>query len=89
MIIDVGAKVQQTMKVAVPPLQIFVSILQNLLFWLWHSIKKQSLPWYSKLCFIDEMGLFLLFRYMTIVGRRHGVEKIAFKAGEMRTRSWR
>jgi len=43
-IIDVGAKVQQTMKVAVPSLQIFVSILQNLLFWLWHSIKKQSLP---------------------------------------------
>ena len=88
-IIDVGAKVQQTMKVAVPPLQIFVSILQNLLFWLWHSIKKQSLPWYSKLCFIDEMGLFLLFRYMTIVRRRHGVEKIAFKAGVVNTRSWR
>ena len=42
-IVVVGAKVRQTMKVAVPPLQIFVSILQNLLFWLWHSIKKQSL----------------------------------------------
>jgi hypothetical protein len=68
-IVDVGAKVRQTIKVGVPLMQIFVSILQNLLFWLWHSIKKQSLPWYSKLCFIDEMGLFLLFRYMPIEQR--------------------
>ena len=36
----VGAKVRQTMKVALPPLQIFVSILQNLLPRLCHSIKK-------------------------------------------------
>jgi hypothetical protein len=58
---DVGAKVLQTMKTAVPPMQIFVSILQNLHFWLWHSIKKQSLPRHSKLCYIDEMGLFYFF----------------------------
>jgi hypothetical protein len=42
-IVDVGAKVRQTIKVGVPPMQIFVSILQNLLFWLWHSIKKTEL----------------------------------------------
>jgi hypothetical protein len=66
-IVDVGAKVRQTIKVGVPLMQIFVSILQNLLFWLWHSIKKQSLPWYSKLCFIDEMDGYLLF-FMILLG---------------------
>ena len=28
--------------------------------------KKRSLPWCGKLGFIDEMGIFLFFRYMTI-----------------------
>ena len=55
-IVDVGAKVRQTIKVAVPPLQIFVSILQNLLFWLWHSIKRKNKI--KKLC-VSE--LFLIF----------------------------
>jgi len=42
-IVDVGAKVRRTIKTVVPPLQIFVSFLQNLLSRLWHSIKKTEL----------------------------------------------
>ena len=67
-IIDVGAKVQQGGETCVPPMQIFVSIPQNLQSWLWHSIKKQSPPWHSELCFIDEMGLFLLLCNLTMSG---------------------